>query len=145
MGMAKGGQDQDRIMHRPNKHHPAPSFWQARRNRLITPIGTAVEGLLGTMKRSYGYCRVRYFSLAGNAVHFDLLGIAINLRRAEVLTRRHPDSARNPTKPLVNKEAPLASRQHNENVHALVQPTNQPCLSGYHPHPLYVVCTHFPE
>ena len=22
---------------------------------------------------------------------------------------------------------------------------NQPCLSGYHPHPLYVVCTHFPE
>ena len=23
--------------------------------------------------------------------------------------------------------------------------TNQACLSGYHPHPLYVVCTHFPE
>ena len=22
---------------------------------------------------------------------------------------------------------------------------NKPCLSGYHPHPLYVVCTHFPE
>ena len=22
---------------------------------------------------------------------------------------------------------------------------NEPCLSGYHPHPLYVVCTHFPE
>ena len=22
---------------------------------------------------------------------------------------------------------------------------NTPCLSGYHPHPLYVVCTHFPE
>ena len=22
---------------------------------------------------------------------------------------------------------------------------NNPCLSGYHPHPLYVVCTHFPE
>ena len=21
----------------------------------------------------------------------------------------------------------------------------QSCLSGYHPHPLYVVCTHFPE
>ena len=20
-----------------------------------------------------------------------------------------------------------------------------PCLSGYHPHPLYVLCTHFPE
>ena len=24
-------------------------------------------------------------------------------------------------------------------------PSNDPCLSGYHPHPLYVVCTHFPE
>ena len=23
--------------------------------------------------------------------------------------------------------------------------TDEPCLSGYHPHPLYVVCTHFPE
>ena len=23
--------------------------------------------------------------------------------------------------------------------------TFQACLSGYHPHPLYVVCTHFPE
>ena len=23
--------------------------------------------------------------------------------------------------------------------------TIDPCLSGYHPHPLYVVCTHFPE
>ena len=22
---------------------------------------------------------------------------------------------------------------------------DEPCLSGYHPHPLYVVCTHFPE
>ena len=22
---------------------------------------------------------------------------------------------------------------------------NEACLSGYHPHPLYVVCTHFPE
>ena len=23
--------------------------------------------------------------------------------------------------------------------------SNEACLSGYHPHPLYVVCTHFPE
>ena len=23
--------------------------------------------------------------------------------------------------------------------------SDEPCLSGYHPHPLYVVCTHFPE
>ena len=25
------------------------------------------------------------------------------------------------------------------------RPIFDPCLSGYHPHPLYVVCTHFPE
>ena len=25
------------------------------------------------------------------------------------------------------------------------RPSKDPCLSGYHPHPLYVVCTHFPE
>ena len=25
------------------------------------------------------------------------------------------------------------------------EPMITPCLSGYHPHPLYVVCTHFPE
>ena len=28
---------------------------------------------------------------------------------------------------------------------ALSRLKNVPCLSGYHPHPLYVVCTHFPE
>ena len=28
-----------------------------------------------------------------------------------------------------------------DNIHSV----NDACLSGYHPHPLYVVCTHFPE
>lgn len=77
----------DRIMHRPNKHHPSVPRWKARRNKLIAPIRAAVEGIFGTMKRSYGYRRVRYFNLAANSVHLDLLCIAINLRRAEVLTR----------------------------------------------------------
>jgi IS5 family transposase len=77
----------DRIMHRANKHHPAVPRWQARRNKLIAPIRAAVEGVFGTMKRSYGYRRARYFNLTANAVHLDLLCIAINLRRAEVLTR----------------------------------------------------------
>ena len=77
----------DRIMHRANKHHRVLDRWQAQRNRLIVPIRAAVEGVFGTMKRSYGYRRVRYFSLAANAVQLDLLCIAINLRRAETLTR----------------------------------------------------------
>ena len=77
----------DRIMHRPNKHHPDLPPLKARRNRLITPIRAAVEGVFGLMKRSYGYRRVRYYGLAANALQFDLLCIAINLRRAETLLR----------------------------------------------------------
>ena len=30
-------------------------------------------------------------------------------------------------------------------VEELKEAVDVPCLSGYHPHPLYVVCTHFPE
>ena len=77
----------DRIMHRPNKHHPKLPRWKARRNDLIAPIRAAVENLFGTLKRSYRYTKVPYMGLAANAAHFNLLCIAINLRRADVLTR----------------------------------------------------------
>ena len=76
----------DRIMHRGHKHGPLPP-WRARRNHLIQPIRAAVEGVFGLMKRSYGYRKVRYHGLSANATHLDLLCIAINLRRAEVLLR----------------------------------------------------------
>lgn len=75
----------DRIMHRPNKHHPDLPFWQARRNRLIQPIRAAVERTFGTLKRSYGYTCVRYTSMAANAVEFLLKCIAFNLRKAATL------------------------------------------------------------
>lgn len=75
----------DRIMHRANKHQPVLPPWQQRRNRLIAPIRANVERLFGTMKRSYGYRRVRYRGLRKNQSHLQLLCIAINLRRAEVL------------------------------------------------------------
>lgn len=75
----------DRIMHRPNRHHPELPFWQARRNALIQPIRAAVERTFGTWKRSYGYTRVRYFSLAANALELQLKSLAFNLRRAAVL------------------------------------------------------------
>ena len=77
----------DRVMHRPNKHHPTLPRWKARRNDLIAPIRAAVEAVFGTLKRSYRYTKVRYMSLDANAAHLNLLCIAINLRRAEVLTR----------------------------------------------------------
>ena len=75
----------DRIMHRANKHQPVLPHWQRVRNRLIGPIRANVERLFGTMKRSYGYRRVRYRGLEKNRAHLHLLCIAINLRRAEVL------------------------------------------------------------
>jgi transposase, IS5 family len=77
----------DRIMHRPNKHHPKLPRWQARRNALIQPIRAAIERTFGTWKRSYGYRRVRYFSLAANAIELQLKCMALNLRRAAVLAK----------------------------------------------------------
>lgn len=76
----------DRIMHRSHKHQSQLPHWQARRNALISPIRSRVERLFGLMKRHYGYCRVRYMSLARNQLQLHLLCLAINLRRAMVLS-----------------------------------------------------------
>lgn len=76
----------DRIMHRRHKHQAALPRWQQRRNRLIAPIRAAVEQVFATFKRYYGYRRVRYFSLPANALQLELMCIAVNLRRALVLT-----------------------------------------------------------
>ena len=75
----------DRIMHRSHKNQPRLPYWQQRRNALIAPIRAAVERIFGTLKRCYGYTRVRYFSLAANATQLRLLAIAYNLRRAAAL------------------------------------------------------------
>lgn len=76
----------DRIMHRSHKNQAALPPWQARRNRLISPIRTAVERVFGTLKRGYGYTRVRYRGLAANLLQLRFLCIAYNLRRAQSLT-----------------------------------------------------------
>ncbi len=75
----------DRIMHRSHKNQAALPSWQARRNRLISPIRAAIERVFGTFKRSYGYRRVRYRGLAANLLQLRFLCIAFNLRRADVL------------------------------------------------------------
>lgn len=77
----------DRIMHRANKHHPVLPRWKAMRNKLISPIRSAVERVFGTWKRSYGYVRVRYRGLKRNAVHLNLLAAAFNLRKAAAIAR----------------------------------------------------------
>lgn len=76
----------DRIMHRSHKHQAALPHWQARRNHLIAPIRRKIERIFGTLKRSYHYTRVRYYSLERNATQLSLLAIALNLRRVIVLT-----------------------------------------------------------
>jgi IS5 family transposase len=75
----------DRIMHRSHKNQSGLPRWQQRRNTLIAPIRAAVERVFGTLKRGYGYTKVRYFSLSRNFTQLRLLAIAYNLRRAAVL------------------------------------------------------------
>ena len=59
--------------------------WQVAFNKTVAPIRAGVERLFGTMRRAYGYRRVRYLGLARNDVQLQALCAAINLRRALVL------------------------------------------------------------
>jgi hypothetical protein len=76
------GPIKDCIMHRSHKHQAALPRWKAARNRLISPIRAAVERVFGTLKRSYGYHRVRCRGLAANRLQLRFLCIAVNLRKA---------------------------------------------------------------
>lgn len=76
----------DGIMRRGHPRRPLTAAELAR-NRALTPIRAAIEPVFGTLKRSYRWTRVRYRGLARNAAHLDLLCLALNLRRVEVLTR----------------------------------------------------------
>lgn len=74
----------DGIMHRGHARRPlAP--WQRWMNVVLAPIRAQVERAFGTLKRSYGWRRVRYRGLARNGAHLHLLCTAMNLRRAERL------------------------------------------------------------
>lgn len=75
----------DRIMHRSHKNQARLPHWQAVRNTLISPIRAAVERVFGTMKRSYGYRRVRYRGLAANLLELRMLCIAFNMRKAAAI------------------------------------------------------------
>ena len=56
------------------------------RNRAIGRLRAPVERSFAILKRWYGYRRVRYRSLVKNALQLQLLCLALNLRRALVLT-----------------------------------------------------------
>ena len=76
----------DRIMHRSRKHQSELPHWQKRRNELISPRRELVEKVFGTLKRSYGYSRVRYRGLGPNAVEMWFKLMAYNFRKAVRLT-----------------------------------------------------------
>jgi IS5 family transposase len=75
----------DATMHRGHtRRRLAP--WQRWMNAALAPIRGQIERAFGTLKRSYGWRRVRYRRLARNAAHLHLLCIAMNLRQAKRLT-----------------------------------------------------------
>ena len=57
---------------------------------------------------------------------------------AKWLERAAASSAKSKPDPVAMKIVEALAGFEND-------PKFNPCLSGYHPHPLYVVCTHFPE
>jgi IS5 family transposase len=75
----------DGIMRRGARSHPLSAQDRARNSRLAR-TRCQVERIFGTLKRTYRWTRVRYRGLAKNASHFFLLCVAMNLRRAMVLT-----------------------------------------------------------
>jgi len=72
----------DRLMHRPNKHHPELPPRQKRRNQLIGRIRAAVERPFAVFKERYGMRRLRAYTLVRNRVQVVLACCAYNLRCA---------------------------------------------------------------
>jgi IS5 family transposase len=75
----------DRIMHRSHKNQPGLPHWQQRRNNLISRVRAPVEKVFGTLKRTYGYRRVRYMGHKRNETEMWFKLMAYNLRRADRL------------------------------------------------------------
>ena len=84
----------DRLMRRPNKHHPELPPRQKKRNKLIAKVRSAVERPYAVFKENYGLRRMRFFNFARNQVLIVLACCAYNLRRAVgALAARHQESA----------------------------------------------------
>lgn len=83
----------DRLMRRPNKHHPVLPKRQQRRNRLIAKVRSAVERPFAVFKERYGLRRLRAFNLATNRTQCVLAACAYNLRRALSALTPRPEAA----------------------------------------------------
>ncbi len=74
----------DGIMAASYRQRPLDAEGHAR-NRALGVIRAPVERTFATLKRWYGYRRVRYRCLTRNGLQLQLLALAMNLRRALVL------------------------------------------------------------
>jgi transposase, IS5 family len=70
-----------RIMHKSWGGGPPLTRWQRLHNQLIAPVRADVEGVFATLKRWFGYHRVRYRGLERNTSHLTLLALAYNMKR----------------------------------------------------------------
>ena len=75
----------DGIMAGDYRQRPLDAAGYAR-NRALGVLRAPVERTFAILKRWYGYGRVRYRSLVKNALQLQLLAMALNLRRALMLT-----------------------------------------------------------
>jgi IS5 family transposase len=70
----------DRLMHRPNKHHPELPPRKKRHNHLIAKVRFAVERPFAVFKERYAMRRLRFFKLAANRTQCIIGACAYNLR-----------------------------------------------------------------
>jgi transposase, IS5 family len=75
----------DRLMRRPNKHHPELPKRQKQRNQLIARVRAGVERVFAEFKEHYRMRRMRFLNLATNRTQMFLAGCAYNLRRAATI------------------------------------------------------------
>jgi IS5 family transposase len=73
----------DGILRRGNKYR-ALSPGEVERNHALSLLRRPVEAVFGTLKRGYGFQRMRYFSGQRNATALALACLAFNLRRWRV-------------------------------------------------------------
>ncbi|WP_051409055.1 IS5/IS1182 family transposase [Syntrophorhabdus aromaticivorans] len=76
----------DGIMHKAARGKPL-TFVQRLMNRLISSVRYRVEQGIGTLKRGYGFSRMRYTGLTKGNMEFVLTAITFNLKKAALMVR----------------------------------------------------------
>lgn len=72
------------IMHKAARGKPL-TFIQRLTNRLISSVRYRVEQGIGTLKRGYGFSRMRYTGLKKGNMEFMLTAMTFNLKKAVLM------------------------------------------------------------